>query len=189
MEGEQYFTFLDNVITELLRVTRHYIFFNIQLLSSNKLAILKILGKRRYDIKDLIIWNKDMAPPAAQPGTLNTKFELVISFSKDAPLNRSFSRHFFSQGSLFNVISGKSNSGNSCSELHSAAYPEYFVRFFIDNFSKEGDIVLDPFSGTGTTLYCAKQMKRKFIGFEIVPEYIKVINDRLSQNSLSDLFN
>jgi DNA modification methylase len=42
-----------------------------------------------------------------------------------------------------------------------------------------GDIVLDPFAGTGTTLVVARQIERNSIGIEIDPEYIKIIEERL----------
>jgi DNA modification methylase len=49
----------------------------------------------------------------------------------------------------------------------------------IDKFTQEGDIILDPFAGSGTTLYVAKQNKRQFLGFEISGEYCKKIKKRL----------
>lgn len=44
----------------------------------------------------------------------------------------------------------------------------------------ENDVVLDPFSGTGTTAISAKRLGRKFIGFELDPEYVKISNEKLS---------
>jgi DNA modification methylase len=45
--------------------------------------------------------------------------------------------------------------------------------------TKEGDIVLDPFMGSGTTGVVAKKMKRKFIGIEINPEYCRCAEERI----------
>jgi DNA modification methylase len=42
-------------------------------------------------------------------------------------------------------------------------------------------VVLDPFAGSGTTLYVARELGRKYIGIEINPEYIKLIEKRLEQ--------
>lgn len=54
---------------------------------------------------------------------------------------------------------------------HSAAFPEELPEWFIKLFTKEEDMVLDPFSGSGTTNLVAKRMNRHSIAIEIVPEY------------------
>jgi len=62
---------------------------------------------------------------------------------------------------------------------HSAAFPEDLPEWFIKLFTKEGDIVLDPFMGSGTTNLVAKRMKRNSIGIEIVPEYYEMVRSRI----------
>ncbi|MFQ3596820.1 MAG: site-specific DNA-methyltransferase [Chloroherpetonaceae bacterium] len=54
---------------------------------------------------------------------------------------------------------------------HPAAFPENLPEWFIKLFTQEGDTVLDPFAGSGTTLTVAQRMKRNSIGIEILPEY------------------
>ncbi|MFZ5820780.1 MAG: DNA-methyltransferase [Chloroflexota bacterium] len=54
---------------------------------------------------------------------------------------------------------------------HSAVFPEGLPEWFIKLFTKEGDWVLDPFMGSGTTLRVAQRMQRNTIGIEILPEY------------------
>lgn len=56
---------------------------------------------------------------------------------------------------------------------HSAAFPESLPEWFIRLFTKEGDIVLDPFSGSGTTLRVSQKLMRNSIGIEILEEYCK----------------
>jgi len=51
----------------------------------------------------------------------------------------------------------------------------------IETFSMKGEIILDPFIGVGTTAVAAKQLGRKFLGFELNPEYIKIADKRLAQ--------
>ena len=51
---------------------------------------------------------------------------------------------------------------------HSAVYPIKLPIWFIELFTKPGDVVLDPFSGSGTTLLAAKVLKRDYIGIEIM---------------------
>lgn len=63
---------------------------------------------------------------------------------------------------------------------HSALMPEEIVRRCVKLFSFEGDVVLDPFAGSGTTLKVAKQLKRKSIGYEIVKAYKKIIEKKLN---------
>jgi site-specific DNA-methyltransferase (adenine-specific)/site-specific DNA-methyltransferase (cytosine-N4-specific) len=62
---------------------------------------------------------------------------------------------------------------------HSAAFPEELPEWFIKLFTKENDIVLDPFMGSGTTLSVANRMKRNSIGIEILPEYYKMVKNQL----------
>ena len=78
-------------------------------------------------------------------------------------------------------------SGETTNVGHPAAYPTDIPAFFIKAFTDEGDLVYDPFMGSGTTAEVALRMNRKFIGSELKPEYIKVANDRISEH-LNNLF-
>ncbi len=62
---------------------------------------------------------------------------------------------------------------------HSAAFPEGLPEWFIKLFTKEKDTVLDPFMGSGTTLFVANRMRRNSIGIEIVPEYYEMVRRKL----------
>ncbi len=57
---------------------------------------------------------------------------------------------------------------------HSAAFPIELPSWFIRLFTEEGDVVLDPFVGSGTTAVAAKKLNRKYIGIEMKPEYVKL---------------
>lgn len=63
---------------------------------------------------------------------------------------------------------------------HSAIMPEEIVRRCIKLFTFVGDIVLDPFAGSGTTLKVAQELKRNFVGYEISKSYEKIIALKLS---------
>ena len=65
---------------------------------------------------------------------------------------------------------------------HSAAFPDELPEWFIKLFTKEGDFVLDPFMGSGTTVNVANKMGRVGFGIEIVKEYYKLAEGQLSQN-------
>jgi site-specific DNA-methyltransferase (adenine-specific)/site-specific DNA-methyltransferase (cytosine-N4-specific) len=58
---------------------------------------------------------------------------------------------------------------------HSAAFPENLPEWFIKLFTEEGDVVLDPFMGSGTTISVARRMGRKAMGIEILPEYYQMV--------------
>jgi len=57
---------------------------------------------------------------------------------------------------------------------HSAAFPDDLPEWFMKLFTKEGDTVLDPFLGSGTTAITAKRLNRNSIGIEILPEYYEI---------------
>jgi len=63
------------------------------------------------------------------------------------------------------------NSSDKESHEHPAIFPEKLVEDHILSWSKEGDVVLDPFSGSGTTCKMAKKNDRKYIGIDISKEY------------------
>ncbi len=69
-------------------------------------------------------------------------------------------------------------------KVHSTQKPEKLLKYVILSSSKEGDIILDPFAGTGTTGAVAKKYGRKWILIEMDKNYCKVIEDRL--NSIQD---
>ncbi len=62
---------------------------------------------------------------------------------------------------------------------HSATFPVELPAWFIKLFTQPGDVILDPFLGSGTTAVAAKQLGRRSIGIEINPEYIQVAQERL----------
>ncbi len=63
---------------------------------------------------------------------------------------------------------------------HSAAFPGDLPSWFIKLFTKEGDTVLDPFMGSGTTISVAQKMKRNSIGIEILPEYCEMVKKEIN---------
>lgn len=64
---------------------------------------------------------------------------------------------------------------------HSAAFPRELPEWFIRLFTKEHDIVLDPFVGSGTTLFAAESLNRSAIGIDIMPEYTEMIKKNFEQ--------
>jgi DNA modification methylase len=68
--------------------------------------------------------------------------------------------------------------------IHPAVFPIGLPSKCIKLFTHEGELVLDPFSGIGTTLLAAKDLNRNAVGFDLKQEYIEVTQKRLAQSSL-----
>ncbi|OAT35375.1 DNA methylase [Hafnia paralvei ATCC 29927] len=81
-----------------------------------------------------------------------------------------------------NVLHMATECGN---RSHSAAFPESLPEWFIKLFTTEGDTVLDPFSGSGTTLKVAKAMKRNAVGIEILDEYCEITANRVGLQKIN----
>lgn len=71
-------------------------------------------------------------------------------------------------------------------KVHPAQHPIQLVIRSIGFVTKENDVVLDFFMGSGTTAVACRQINRNFIGFEISEEYCKVIEKRLSQKKIEE---
>ena len=67
---------------------------------------------------------------------------------------------------------------------HAAQKPIRLMRRVILATTKKGDLVLDPFLGTGTTSVAAKELGRKSIGIEFNQEYAKIALDRMNKSSI-----
>ncbi len=67
---------------------------------------------------------------------------------------------------------------------HPAMFPAELVKRLINIYTKKGNMVLDTFMGSGSTLLAARNLGRKSIGFEISEEFVKLAKDRLSQQHL-----
>ena len=67
---------------------------------------------------------------------------------------------------------------------HPAIFPDVLAKRHIATWSNPGDLVLDPFSGSGTTAKAAKELGRMFLGLEINPEYCAIAERRIAQQTL-----
>ncbi len=62
--------------------------------------------------------------------------------------------------------------------------PQELIQRIINDFSKDGDLIFDPFLGSGTTAVACKALNRRFIGIEINPKYCEIAQRRLAQEYL-----
>ena len=110
-------------LTDTTRITLDYCdysFVNLQMLEGNKISLIDFQTNMRDYIKDILVWNKSIAPPHINKGTFATKWEYIFAFS-----NQSKSRSFPSswQGKYSNVIETENNSGNEFAKEHKAGFP------------------------------------------------------------------
>lgn len=64
-------------------------------------------------------------------------------------------------------------------EKHPAVFPEELAELHVKTWSNEGDLVLDPFVGSGTTALVSKRLNRNWIGFDVNEEYCRMAEKRL----------
>jgi len=77
-----------------------------------------------------------------------------------------------------NVLHFATECGN---KNHSAAFPPALPEWFIKLLTNEGDMVLDPFAGSGTTLVAAKELGRNSVGIDLLPEYCAMAQEAVAQ--------
>ena len=82
-----------------------------------------------------------------------------------------------------NVLNLATETGN---KNHSAVFPRSLPEWFIKLFTKPGDMILDPFLGSGTTSLVANELGRNSLGIEILPEYyeLSISNFKQLENNL-----
>jgi len=140
-----------------------------------------------FILQDLIIWNKPTAIAGMNERNLVNKYEYVIFLSKARegmkfnPLKGDrtpgFSR---TKGSLTNLWRFPVKAGSiRKTPDHKAPYPEELIQQIVDFSTERGDIILDPYLGSGTTMKVALEHGRRCVGYEINPNFEDMIASRL----------
>ena len=181
---EDYYSFHKKVLTELLRVSS-LVFYNIQIVTGSKRAFFKLIGDFSDNLKDIVVWDKGYAQPAMHEQVLNKRTELLLVFDTDYPISRQFRKSGkFSRGTLDDLWSIPRARGKNVT--HTAVFPEELVSKILTNFSEEGQLVYDPFMGTGTTAIVAKELNRLYLGSEVSKEYCELAKQRLERKESND---
>jgi len=111
--------------------------------------------------------------------------------NKDGSLKKNGSSVVKEYGIRNNIWRYNTGAGYTTTEKyafeHPAMFPEQLAKDHILSWTNKGDLVLDPFAGSGTTLKMAKLHGRKFIGLEISEDYCKIAEKRVRQQSLLSL--
>ena len=127
-------------------------------------------------------------------GNLRPSFEPVLWFTKpykigttiaDNALNHgvgpyneeAFLRYVQSPGNILDCGFGQGEGG-----LHPTQKPVRLMQALIELTTRPGQIVLDPFAGSGSTLVAARSLQRRFIGYELEPRYVEICRARLEQS-------
>ncbi len=157
--------------------------------------IIKFCETAGFDYMGAVIWQKVTTCnttggaiimgsfPYPRNGILKIDYEFILIFKKlgtPPNVNRDIkekSKLTIEEWNEF--FTGHWNIPGEKQDKHLAVFPEEIPRRLIKMFSFVGDTVLDPFLGSGTTALSAKNLKRNSIGYEINPDYIPLIKEKL----------
>lgn len=119
-------------------------------------------------VKNILIWEKNNTSMGDLEGDYAPKYEMIIFCVKG---KRKLNGRRDS-----NIIYSK----RTQNKLHPTQKPTSLIRYLIGKSTEEGDIVYDPFMGSGTTAISCIREKRNWIGSEINIQYVNTANDRIN---------
>lgn len=132
----------------------------------------------------LLYWRKTNPVPAFRKQYVRAVEMLVWQVKEGAPWT------FNNSGYHLNFYEGKVLAGfavaNGEPRFHPTQKPLWLMHSLIGCHTNPGDTILDPFTGSGTTLVAAKAQGRKAIGFELDERYAQAAAERLAQHSIFD---
>ena len=123
-----------------------------------------------YKVVNVICWDKKHFGTGAG---YRSQAEYILVFSKSLPSS-------FNLKNVGNVLSVK----KVYKKEHPHQKPTELLDILIRNSSKENDLILDPFAGSGSTCVAAQNLHRRFIGIELEEKYCSIARDRLKQQTL-----
>lgn len=194
LSNEDYFQLLDKSLKECLRICNGLIFYNLNFMRNNQSVILRWLYENNDKLRDIMVWDKKFVQPPIG-NILGKRAEFIFIFSdsdnfviNDFRQNKAERyKHLFGNW-LSNIIQLNTRTDILESNIHRAGFPIELPKAIIDIYSKENDVILDPFMGCGTTLIAAGDLKRNAIGIEICESYYqeakKLIKGILAQTKL-----
>lgn len=134
---EDYFNWQRDCLSELMRVTKGLVFYNIQMITGNKTAFLMLLGHFAKQIKEIIIWDKINAEPAISDRVLNSQYEYIVVFDKRNAISRQFDTFNAKRGAEANVFRINKNHERNI-DNHSAMFPLILPRKIMSLFGNRG---------------------------------------------------
>lgn len=179
---EDYQNFIYKCLAEFKRILKDkaqvYMFFSYHHLDW---AIRKIKDMDFRYYKPLI-WYKP-GTMGVFPNQYGCNYEVILWFRKKGDMGEVKLNIGNSQRDVFKMNSTIVSYRKECG-FHPTPKPFTIVQRFVKNGSNEGDLICDPFMGSGTTAVAAKFSQRRYIGFEINADYIKICEKRLAQMPL-----
>ena len=148
--------------------------------SSQKMAKFEFLiAKLNLPLQSRIVWHyRNAGGRCADKCRWGKTYEMIYHISFGAKLN--FPEKWGDERfDVWTIAIPQSNFKDK--KVHEFQKPLKLLERIISIGSKEGDLVLDCFMGSGTTAIVCKHLKRKFIGFEIDKKYCDIANERLKQ--------
>lgn len=196
LEEKEYRKMLARVIAETKRVLKDdgQIWFNIKNRYQKDSIIPPFWILDYFNdmyLKNIIIWNFDWG--GATNKRFCSRYEYVFFFTKQKDkyifnlddvkipaLNYRPDRYKSQLKNPTDVWRISLVSGNSPERTeHPAQYPEELIERIIKTGSNKGDLILDPFMGSGTTAIVAKKLGRQYVGFETEQDFITIAENRL----------
>ena len=155
----------------------NYLICNIQSLAGNKISLIDYLHNYKNNFIDVAIWDKGHGAPAMATNVMTSAWEYLLFISSKDNASRAIPNGDF-RGTIPNIYRGKPQRNNEFSHVHAATFPIDLCEWAMQ-FTNKGNIILDQFLGTGTTMVAAQQLKRKCYGMELDPKYCQVVIDRM----------
>jgi site-specific DNA-methyltransferase (adenine-specific) len=184
---EEYSKWCFNWISQLYRIIKEGSYVLIFTGDKKLFYIMKSIYKTGFTFHHFFKWHK----PTGQRGLSGTVFfyrtELAFILTKGKANIKKINRKILYSDTLSIPETNKNQSQDGFLFDHPAKRPTKLYRKIIEGFSKEGDLILDCFMGSGTTAVACKQTNRNFIGCDISQEYVDIANKRLKQGVLTSI--
>ena len=168
IENDDNLEWLPEWVYELKRVCKEdshlYVFC-----SWHKVDVFKQEFEKHFKVKNIIIWEKNNTGMGDLTGDYAPKYEMCLFINNGKPLKGNRDS---------NIIKAK----RTDNELHPTQKPVNLMEYLIEKSTDKGDMVLDCFSGSGTTAIACHNTGRNFIGYEIDYDYYNLSIKRLLQH-------
>jgi DNA modification methylase len=145
--------------------------------SRNDYGVIIFSNDNPYQVKETIIWDKTHSINLPQIGIYSRRCEFVFVMSSNEKYHTS-QTYNDCRWNYWQIKSAGSQITGEDVE-HRAAYPIEFASKMVTDFSIENDLIYEPFTGSGTTMVAAHQVKRKCYGMELDPKYCQMIVNRM----------